>query len=69
MTHLHYLSARKALRLFRSRELSPVELLDSVIARSEQVEPTVNPLCHRFFEVRPRLDADHRRPVITQGAS
>jgi Asp-tRNA(Asn)/Glu-tRNA(Gln) amidotransferase A subunit family amidase len=50
MTDLHYLSATDALRLFRSRELSPVELLASVIARSEQVEPTVNALCHRFFD-------------------
>src|SRR5690348_2712744 len=50
MTDLHYLSATDALRLFRSRELSPVELLDSVIARSEEVEPSVNALCHRFFD-------------------
>jgi amidase len=50
MSDLHYLSATDALRLFRSRELSPVELLDSVIARSEEVEPSVNALCHRFFD-------------------
>jgi amidase len=50
MTDLHYLSATDALRLFRSRELSPVELLDAVIARAEAVEPTVNALCHRFFD-------------------
>jgi hypothetical protein len=29
MTDLHYLSARDALRILRSRELSPVELLES----------------------------------------
>ena len=48
MTDLHYLSATEALERFRARELSPVELLDAVIARAEEVEPTVNALCHRF---------------------
>ena len=50
MTDLHYLSATEALRLFRARELSPVELLDAVIARAEAVEPTVNALCHTFYD-------------------
>jgi amidase len=48
-TDLAYLSATEALARFRSRELSPVELMDAVIARAEAVEPTVNALCHRFF--------------------
>jgi Asp-tRNA(Asn)/Glu-tRNA(Gln) amidotransferase A subunit family amidase len=47
---LCYLSATEALRLFRSRELSPVELLESVLARADEVEPMVNALCHRFPE-------------------
>jgi amidase/aspartyl-tRNA(Asn)/glutamyl-tRNA(Gln) amidotransferase subunit A len=47
---LHYLSATKALAAFRVRTLSPVELLDSVIARAEAVEPTVNALVHTRFE-------------------
>jgi len=50
MTDLHYLSATEALERFRSRELSPVELLDAVIARAEEVEPTVNALCHTFYD-------------------
>jgi amidase len=50
MTELHYISATEALRRFRSRELSPVELLEAVIARAQEVEPTVNALCHRFFD-------------------
>jgi Asp-tRNA(Asn)/Glu-tRNA(Gln) amidotransferase A subunit family amidase len=50
MSDLHYLPAAEALRMFRSRELSPVELLASVIDRAEEVEPAVNALCHRFFE-------------------
>jgi Asp-tRNA(Asn)/Glu-tRNA(Gln) amidotransferase A subunit family amidase len=47
---LCYLSATDALRLFRSRELSPVELMEAVIARAEETEPVVNALCHTFFD-------------------
>jgi Asp-tRNA(Asn)/Glu-tRNA(Gln) amidotransferase A subunit family amidase len=50
MTELAYLCATDALAAFRSRSLSPVELLDAVIARAEVVEPTVNALCHTFYE-------------------
>ena len=53
-TELHYLSATEALARFRDRSLSPVELLDAVIARAEAVEPTVNALCHERFDGRPR---------------
>jgi aspartyl-tRNA(Asn)/glutamyl-tRNA(Gln) amidotransferase subunit A len=38
MTDLHYLPATEALRLFRARELSPVELVTAVIDRAEAVE-------------------------------
>jgi aspartyl-tRNA(Asn)/glutamyl-tRNA(Gln) amidotransferase subunit A len=34
VSDLHYLSASDALRLFRTHELSPVELLTAVIARA-----------------------------------
>jgi amidase len=50
MTDLHYLSATEALARFRSRDLSPVELLFAVIARAEAVEPTVNAICHTFYD-------------------
>ncbi len=50
MNELHYLSATEALRMFRARELSPVELTEAVIDRTEAVEPVVNALCHRFFD-------------------
>ncbi|HYZ82573.1 MAG TPA: amidase, partial [Solirubrobacteraceae bacterium] len=49
-TDLCYLSAGEALGLFRKRALSPVELLDAVLARAEAVEPTVNALCHQRFD-------------------
>jgi Asp-tRNA(Asn)/Glu-tRNA(Gln) amidotransferase A subunit family amidase len=39
MTDLHYLPATEALREFRARELSPVELVTAVIERAEAVEP------------------------------
>jgi len=47
---LHYLSATEALSMFRKRELSPVELMQAVIARAEDVNPHVNALCHTFFD-------------------
>ncbi|WP_433356097.1 amidase [Microtetraspora malaysiensis] len=50
MTDLAYLPATEALRLFRSRELSPVELVAAVIERAEAVEPQVNALSERTFE-------------------
>ena len=37
MTDLHYLSAAEALRLFRTRQLSPVELVTAVTERAEAV--------------------------------
>jgi len=50
MTDLHYVSATEAIQRFRARELSPVELMQAVIARAEEVEPTVNALCHTFYD-------------------
>ena len=61
MTELHYLSATEALARFRSRDLSPVELLEAVIARAEEVEPTVNALCHTFYDEAPRAGAGRPR--------
>ncbi|MDQ0848401.1 aspartyl-tRNA(Asn)/glutamyl-tRNA(Gln) amidotransferase subunit A [Arthrobacter sp. B3I9] len=50
MTELHYLDASTALRLFRSRELSPVELMEAVIARTEAVNGGINALTETLFE-------------------
>jgi aspartyl-tRNA(Asn)/glutamyl-tRNA(Gln) amidotransferase subunit A len=50
MDELHYLSATDALERFRSKELSPVELMAAVIAQAEAVEPTVNAFTHTRFE-------------------
>lgn len=50
MVDLHYLSADEAIGLFRSRSLSPVELMSAVIARAEAVEPTINAFGDRYFD-------------------
>ncbi len=36
--------------MFRSRELSPVELVSAVIARAEAVEPTVNAFAETLYD-------------------
>jgi aspartyl-tRNA(Asn)/glutamyl-tRNA(Gln) amidotransferase subunit A len=50
MSDLCYLPATEALRLFKERSLSPVELMKAVVARAQAVEPEVNALCFTFFE-------------------
>ncbi len=50
MTDLHYLSAAEALRLFRTRQLSPVELVTAVTERAETVEPGLNAFAETFYE-------------------
>ena len=61
MDDLHYLSATDALAMFRTKELSPVELMEAVIARAEVVEPVVNAFTYSYFDealVRARTAAD-----------
>ncbi|MEO8108007.1 MAG: amidase, partial [Actinomycetes bacterium] len=50
MTDLHYLTAADALAKFRSRELSPVELMEATIARAEAIEPDVNAFCFTYYD-------------------
>ena len=47
MTEPWELTAADALAAMRARELSPLELLDSVERRADEVEPVVNALCDR----------------------
>jgi amidase len=47
---LCYLPAVEALELFRSRALSPLELLRAQIRRAEEVEPHINAFTDRYFE-------------------
>ena len=47
---LCYLSAIEAIELFRSRKLSPVDLLQALIAQSERHEQDINAFSDTFFE-------------------
>lgn len=47
---LHYLTASAARDLFVSRELSPVELLDAVVARTQLMEPSINALTEQMLD-------------------
>ena len=49
------LSATEALAAFRARTLSPVELMQAVIARTERIDPKIRAFSHTFFDVA--LDA------------
>jgi aspartyl-tRNA(Asn)/glutamyl-tRNA(Gln) amidotransferase subunit A len=50
VTNLAYLSATEALARFRSRDLSPVELMEAVIERAEAVEPAIGALADTYFD-------------------
>jgi len=47
---LCYLSATDALVRFKARKLSPVELVDALVARAGKVAAKVNPFTYSFFE-------------------
>jgi Asp-tRNA(Asn)/Glu-tRNA(Gln) amidotransferase A subunit family amidase len=48
--NLCFMTAAEALDAFRARKLSPVELMNSVIARCEEVNPKLNALTTTFFD-------------------
>ena len=50
MNDLLYMSATDALEKFRSRSLSPLELVESIITRSEKIQDTINPFADRYFD-------------------
>ncbi len=47
---LCYMPASLALELFRTRKLSPVEVLQAQIERAEETEPKINALCAAYFD-------------------
>jgi len=49
-SELCYLTATEALTAFKDRKLSPVELMQAVIARCEAVNPKVNAITYDFYE-------------------
>ena len=52
MTNLDlcYMPAHEALRLFKEKKLSPVELMQATIDRAEATRDTVNCLTYTFFD-------------------
>ena len=44
---LHYISAVEAIKKFKDKSLSPVELVNSIIERSEKINPKIN--AHNFI--------------------
>ena len=62
MTEPWEMTATDALAAMRARDLSPVELLESVERRADEVEPVVNALCERRpEEAREAAEASARR--------
>ena len=47
---LCYLPATDALERFKEKTLSPVELLDALIRRAEEVDPVINAFTYRHFD-------------------
>ncbi len=66
MTNPRDLSAVEARRLIGTRELSPVELLESCIDRIEAVNPTVNAIVATCYE-RAREEARAAEHAVMQG--
>jgi aspartyl-tRNA(Asn)/glutamyl-tRNA(Gln) amidotransferase subunit A len=50
MNDLHYVSATEALKQYKARKLSPVELVQAVIDRAAAVEPSINAFAQTFFD-------------------
>ena len=59
---LCFLPALTALEKFRNSQLSPVELLNALIARSEKVEPSINAFTDLYFDeaLEKAADAEQR---------
>lgn len=62
MSDLYELDAVTCLSMFRRHELSPVELMRALIARTEQVNPQVNALTETFFDEA--LEAAQRAEAV-----
>jgi len=55
INELCFISATEALTLFKSKSLSPVELLEAQIARTEAIESQINAFTYNRFEVARKL--------------
>jgi Asp-tRNA(Asn)/Glu-tRNA(Gln) amidotransferase A subunit family amidase len=66
---LCYLPATEALRLFRDRELSPVELLQAQLSRATRLEPVVNAFCSQRVEAAMSAAREAERTWLRDPAS
>ncbi|MGO1119110.1 amidase [Rhodovibrionaceae bacterium A322] len=65
---LCYLPATQALKRFKDRSLSPVELLDALIARAEETKDTVNAFTYTHFdEARDKAKKAEAKYMKTDG--
>ena len=49
-SELCYMSATTAIEKFKDRSLSPVELMGSIIRRTEETNPNLNAITYNFFD-------------------
>lgn len=66
---LCYLPATEALRLFRSRDLSPLELLEAYLARADRLEPVLNAFSAQRREAAYAAARDAEGAYAGRGAS
>jgi aspartyl-tRNA(Asn)/glutamyl-tRNA(Gln) amidotransferase subunit A len=66
---LVYLTATEALRLFKSREISPVELMEAIRDHTEKVEPKINAFSEQFFESAIGQAKDAEKIYLDKNAS
>ena len=63
-----YLSAAEAVALFKARMLSPVELLEAVIARGQALAPSINAYADTYFdEARARARKAEAKYMASDG--
>ncbi|MGN7860488.1 amidase [Microbacterium sp. 22303] len=66
---LHHLTATEAAARFRRRELSPVELLDAVIARTAATEPAINAVTEQWLDEARTAALDSEQRFADGGAT
>lgn len=58
--NLHYLSATEVIAHYKTGELSPVEMINAVIERADQISESVNPFADKYY------DEAYRRAELAQ---
>lgn len=64
---LCYLSVAEQRRLYRNRQISPVDVLWAQIKRAERIEPTINAFCETYYDEA--MDAAKRSETRYSGRS